>query len=57
MHSLLFIGRVNELSGTAVFKKDKLRGFLDGNDTKYFLFALNQSKGRIAHSKRKIRRL
>jgi spore germination protein KC len=33
-----------ELSGTAVFKKDKLIGFLDGEDTKYFLFVINKVK-------------
>ncbi len=36
-----------EVSGTAVFKKDKLIGFLDGNDTKYLLFIRNLIKGGI----------
>jgi spore germination protein KC len=30
-----------EISGTAMFKKDKLVGFLDGDDTKYFLLVKN----------------
>lgn len=30
-----------EISGTAIFKKDKLVGFLDGDDTKYFLLVKN----------------
>lgn len=30
-----------EISGTAVFKKDKLIGFLDGDETKYLLFIKN----------------
>lgn len=37
--------RTTELFGTAVFNKDKLSGFLNGEDTKYFLFALNKVKG------------
>lgn len=35
----------SELSGTAVFKKDRLVGFLDEEETKYFLFAINKIKG------------
>lgn len=34
-----------ELDGSAVFKKDKLIGFLDRYDTKYLLFIKNQIKG------------
>lgn len=37
--------RTSELCGTAVFKGDKLIGFLDGEDTKYFLFIINKAKG------------
>lgn len=33
------------LSGLAVFKKDKLIGFLNEEDTKYFLFLKNKIKG------------
>ncbi len=34
----------SELSGIAIFKGDKLVGFLDGEDTKFFLFIRNQIK-------------
>jgi spore germination protein KC len=34
-----------ELFGTAVFKRDKLVGFLNGEDSKYFLFAVNKVRG------------
>ncbi|MGE5415786.1 MAG: Ger(x)C family spore germination protein [Acidobacteriota bacterium] len=34
--------RTSELSGSAVFKGDKLVGFLNGEDTKFLLFVLNQ---------------
>lgn len=37
----------SELSGTAVFKKDKLIGFLDGEQTKYYLFVRDKIKGGI----------
>lgn len=37
--------RTSELSGTAVFKSDRLIGFLDGEDTRYFLFIMNKVKG------------
>ncbi len=37
--------RTSELSATAVFKRDKLVGFLDGEDTKYYLFIKNKIKG------------
>lgn len=43
-----------ELFGTAVFKKDKLSGFLNGEDTKYFLFALNKVKGGLLIQKEKL---
>lgn len=33
-----------EIQGTAIFKKDKLVGFLDANDTKYLLFIRNMVK-------------
>lgn len=35
----------SEVSGTALFSKDKLVGFLDEEDTKYLLFVKNQIKG------------
>jgi spore germination protein KC len=35
----------DELYGTAVFKKDKLSGFLNEEDTKYFLFAIDKVRG------------
>lgn len=34
-----------KLCGTAVFKKDKLVGFLDEDDTKYFSFVIDEVKG------------
>lgn len=37
--------KTSELSGTALFERDKLIGFLDGEDTKYFLFAKDEIKG------------
>lgn len=37
--------KTSELSGTAVFKEDRLIDFLDGEDTKYFLFILNKVRG------------
>jgi spore germination protein KC len=37
--------KTSELSGTAVFKEDKLAGFLESNETKYFLFILDEIKG------------
>lgn len=39
--------QVTQLGGTAVFKKDKLLGFLDGNDSKFLLFATNKVSGGI----------
>lgn len=36
--------KVLEVSGTALFKKDKLIGFLDGDETKYLLFIKNMIK-------------
>lgn len=36
-----------EISGTAIFKKDKLIGLLDGDETKYFLFIKNMIKSCI----------
>lgn len=37
--------KTSELSGTAVFKKDKFLGFLDEEETKYFLFIRDKIKG------------
>lgn len=37
--------RTSELSGTAVFKKEKLIGFLDSEDTKFYFFIKNKIKG------------
>ncbi len=37
--------KTTELSGTAVFKEDKLIGFLDEEETKYFLFTKDNIKG------------
>ena len=34
-----------ELSGAALFDKEKFIGFLDGDDTKYFLFVKNKIEG------------
>jgi len=36
---------IPSIDGSAVFKKDKLIGFLDGDDTKNFLFATNKVTG------------
>jgi spore germination protein KC len=36
---------IPSLDGSAVFKKDKLIGFLDGDDTRNFLFATNKVTG------------
>ncbi len=35
-------GKVTELNGTAVFKKDKLVGYLDPDETKFFMFLKNR---------------
>lgn len=37
--------QIPELSGTAVFKKDKLLGFIDSDSSKYILFIRNLVKG------------
>ena len=37
--------RTSDLSGTAMFHRDKLIDFLSGDDTKYFLFAIGKVKG------------
>jgi spore germination protein KC len=37
--------RTSELSGMALFKKDKFIGFMDEDNTKYFLFIKNQIEG------------
>lgn len=37
--------RTSELSGTAVFKGNKLVGFINGEETKYFLFIRDKIKG------------
>lgn len=39
--------KTSELNGIAVFQKDKLLGFLDGSDTKFFLFAKDRIKGGV----------
>jgi spore germination protein KC len=44
-----------ELSGTAVFKKDRMVGFLDGEDTKYFLFVINKVRGGLLIQKEKVK--
>lgn len=44
----------DELFGTAVFKKDKLSGFLNGEDTKFFLFAINKVRGGLLIQKEKV---
>jgi spore germination protein KC len=44
----------DELFGTAVFKKDKLSGFLNGEDTKYFLFAIDKVRGGLLIHKEKL---
>jgi spore germination protein KC len=36
---------IPEIQGSAIFKKDKLIGFLDSNDTKFYLFATNKVIG------------
>jgi spore germination protein KC len=36
---------ISELNGVAIFDKDKLIGFLNPDDTKYFLFAKDEIKG------------
>lgn len=41
----------SELSGTAVLKKDKLLGFLDENETRYYLFIVDKVKGSIVVDK------
>lgn len=42
---------INEISGAAVFKKDKLVGFLDGEETKTLLFIRNKLKGGVLVNK------
>lgn len=42
---------VYEISGTAIFKKDKLIGFIDGADTKYLLFANDNIEGGLLITK------
>ena len=39
---------VSKVSGIAIFKGDKLKGFLDEEDTKYFLYIKNEIKGGFA---------
>lgn len=39
--------RTSQLYGTAVFKHDRFIDFLDGEQTKYFLFATNKVKGGV----------
>lgn len=38
---------VTDVAGTAVFKRDKLTGFLSPDETKYFLFATDKIKGGV----------
>ena len=38
---------IAEVGGTAVFKKDKLIGFLDAEESKYFYFAINEVTGGV----------
>lgn len=38
-------GVAYEISGTSIFKQDKLVGFLDGEETEYFLFTIDEVKG------------
>lgn len=38
-------GDITQLSGTAIFKKDILQGFLEPTETKFFLFVRNQVNG------------
>ena len=51
MHCQLFIrlltmiNRHPEANGIAVFKKDKLLGYLSSEETKYFLMATDEVKG------------
>lgn len=42
---------VSEIFGTAIFKGDKLKGFLDQEDTKYFLYIKNEIKGGLLVNK------
>lgn len=42
----------SELSGTAILKKDKLVGFLDGDETMDYLFIINKVKGGIIVDKK-----
>lgn len=46
--------KVTEISGTMVFKKDKLIGHLEPEETKYFLYAIDKAKGGLL-VKQKIR--
>lgn len=39
--------KVVELNGTAVFKEDKLQGYLSPEETSYYLFAVNEIAGGI----------
>ncbi|MEM1483264.1 Ger(x)C family spore germination protein [Oscillospiraceae bacterium PP1C4] len=36
-----------EVNGIAVFKQDKLLGYLDANETRHYLFAINQAHGGV----------
>lgn len=42
---------LTEVTGTAVFKQDKLVGFLDGEETKTLLFIRNKIKGGVLFTK------
>lgn len=37
--------QVSEVAGIAIFKGDKLQGFLNSDDTKYFLYAIDEIQG------------
>ncbi len=43
--------QTSQVAGTAVFKGDRLVGFLDGDETKYFLFATGKIKGGLLTAK------
>ena len=42
---------ITQICGTAVFKRDKLKGYLDLEDSKYFLYVLDQIKGGLLVNK------
>lgn len=44
-------GDISEISGTAIFKGDQLQGFLNLEDTKYFLYVINEINGGLLVNK------